>query len=290
MASSVDEVNDLAGRVADLNAKITDALAKGSAPNDLLDQRDVALDRLAALTGATTRAGSAPGQVDVQVGGAALVAGLVTRPLVATRSGTGVPGVAFVDGPATVGGELGAAVRVLSVDLPQFSAQLDDVAVRLAGDVNAVHAAAYGLDSGGPGSPPDGGAFFTGTDARSLAVRAGLTERGIAVSASGAKTDGNAALTMSGLRSAGDPTVGDLVRGLTGRLGAASAAATRDAATAGAGLSAATALRDSANGVNIDEEMVDLVKYQHAYQAAARVISMADDFLDTIINRMGAGR
>ena len=36
--------------------------------------------------------------------------------------------------------------------------------------------------------------------------------------------------------------------------------------------------------------MVDLVKFQHQYQAAARVISMADGFFDTIINRMGAGR
>ena len=52
----------------------------------------------------------------------------------------------------------------------------------------------------------------------------------------------------------------------------------------------ATLARASVNGVNVDEEMVDLVKFQHSYDAAARVISMADDMLDTIINRMGAGR
>ena len=35
------------------------------------------------------------------------------------------------------------------------------------------------------------------------------------------------------------------------------------------------------------EEMVDLVKYQHAYSAASRVITVVDEMLDRIINRMG---
>ena len=39
----------------------------------------------------------------------------------------------------------------------------------------------------------------------------------------------------------------------------------------------------SLNGVSVDEEMVDLVKFQHSYEAAARVISVADDMLDRLI-------
>ena len=46
--------------------------------------------------------------------------------------------------------------------------------------------------------------------------------------------------------------------------------------------------RASISGVNMDEEIAQIIKYQHGYQAAARFISNVDQMLDTIINRMGA--
>jgi flagellar hook-associated protein 1 FlgK len=45
-------------------------------------------------------------------------------------------------------------------------------------------------------------------------------------------------------------------------------------------------LRKSISGVNIDEELVNLVKYQHGYAAAARFITKVDEMLDLLINRM----
>jgi len=45
--------------------------------------------------------------------------------------------------------------------------------------------------------------------------------------------------------------------------------------------------RQSVMGVSLDEEMSNLIKYQHAYNAAARLVSTTDQLLDTIINRMG---
>ncbi len=45
--------------------------------------------------------------------------------------------------------------------------------------------------------------------------------------------------------------------------------------------------RDSISGVNIDEELADIIKFQHGYNAAARFIATVNDMLDTIINRMG---
>ncbi len=47
-------------------------------------------------------------------------------------------------------------------------------------------------------------------------------------------------------------------------------------------------LRQSVSGVNLDEEMAQMVMYQHGYNASARIVSMMDQLLDTIINRMGA--
>lgn len=46
-------------------------------------------------------------------------------------------------------------------------------------------------------------------------------------------------------------------------------------------------LRDSISGVNIDEELADIMKFQHGYNAAAKYVTVIDEMLDTVINRLG---
>ena len=46
-------------------------------------------------------------------------------------------------------------------------------------------------------------------------------------------------------------------------------------------------LRESVSGINLDEEMAQMVAFQHAYNASARMISTVDKMLETII-RLGA--
>lgn len=46
-------------------------------------------------------------------------------------------------------------------------------------------------------------------------------------------------------------------------------------------------LRDSISGVNIDEELADIIKFQHGYNVASKFISVQDELLDTLINRLG---
>jgi len=45
-------------------------------------------------------------------------------------------------------------------------------------------------------------------------------------------------------------------------------------------------MREALSGVNIDEELANMIKYQHGYSAAARFVTEIDRMLDTIINRM----
>jgi flagellar hook-associated protein 1 FlgK len=47
------------------------------------------------------------------------------------------------------------------------------------------------------------------------------------------------------------------------------------------------ATRDSISGVNIDEELADIIKFQHGYNASAKYITVVDELLDTVINRLG---
>ena len=45
-------------------------------------------------------------------------------------------------------------------------------------------------------------------------------------------------------------------------------------------------LRDSISGVNIDEELADILKFQHGYNAAAKFITVWDSLIDTVVNRL----
>lgn len=76
-------------------------------------------------------------------------------------------------------------------------------------------------------------------------------------------------------------------RKLVSQLGAQSQAAINSVTNHGATLQATENRRQSVTGVSLDEEMANLIKYQHSYNAAARLVSMTDQMLDTIINRMG---
>lgn len=46
-------------------------------------------------------------------------------------------------------------------------------------------------------------------------------------------------------------------------------------------------MRDSISGVNIDEELSDIIKFQHGYNAAAKFVTIWDSLIDTVINRLG---
>jgi flagellar hook-associated protein 1 FlgK len=281
VTDDVNELNGLLSSVAKLNYEIIKASTSDRSPNDLLDQRDAALDRISRLTGAL-QTPMPDGAVNVSIGGVPLVDG-ITASTVAT-SGTEPVTVSVGGAPVAFGGEIGGYVAAVGADLPAYRTQLDALAVALRDVVNAAHGAGTGLDGS------TGVAFFSGADASNLSVNPALTPDGIAASETGALADGNNALSIAtALRqtaAVGTQTVGDAIRSFGGRVGQASADATRNAKTAAASLNAAAAARSSLNGVSVDEEMVDLVKYQHSYEAAARVISVADGMLDKLINEM----
>ncbi len=173
--------------------------------------------------------------------------------------------------------------------MPAFSAQLDALANALRDGVNAVHRASSGL-SGDPQVPgPTGLDFYTGTSAADLQL-APLTADQVGASRTGHAHDGEGALAMSALRTqalVGSQPLAAALRSFSAQVGQSVTDAGRSASTAKAGLAAVTMTRAASNGVSVDEEMVDLVKYQHAYSAASRVITVVDEMLDKIINQMG---
>ncbi len=288
VVATVEEVNTTASQVAELNGAIRRANQSGLPANELSDRRDQLVMRLADLTGGTVRGGG-DGVVDVYLAGQALVRGDAAAPLHVPAANGAVdrPGddVAVTwDGPGglpvevdagRLGGELSALTRIV----PGQLSALDGVATRLRDTVNAVHAEGYDT-TGAPG-----GAFFSGTSARDL--RVALTDPArIAASARPGEVDGRNGAALARLREA--PTGPDKAyEGLIAGLGTA-AKAVNDRLEIQSNLTARVdASREAQSGVNLDEEMVNLISYQHAYEGAARVMTTVDQMLDVLINRTG---
>jgi len=79
-------------------------------------------------------------------------------------------------------------------------------------------------------------------------------------------------------------TIGDYYTTLVGALAAKGKTASNDLTTSGIQLASATNTRTSTSGVSLDEETTNLIEYQHAYQANAKIISTIDSLLNVVIN------
>jgi flagellar hook-associated protein 1 FlgK len=104
----------------------------------------------------------------------------------------------------------------------------------------------------------------------------------------GGTGDNRNALAMANLfdddlLSDGSESINDAYRRLVSDTGGATRQAELSASAQGRMLERALAERDAVSGVNLDEEAVNLVRYQQAYQAAAQVVAVANDLFDTLL-------
>ena len=160
LKTSVASVNSLTSQIANLNQRISNAKATGHEPNDLLDQRDTAVNSLSQLVQVTT-VESADGTVGVFLGGSQrLVLGSESTPLatvtdpydpskVTVGINDGGSLRAFPDG-FIAGGSVAGLLRVQSHDLPDARGLIGQLASSIAGALNSQQA--LGLDLGTPAS------------------------------------------------------------------------------------------------------------------------------------------
>ena len=133
--------------------------------------------------------------------------------------------------------------------------------------------------------------FFTGSGAGQMAVNiTDPNQVAAAASATGGANDGNNALTMAALRSTAMPTgasAEDTLHAFAGTLGSL-AAQSKDQTSAGQEVLDGLAKdRAQVSSVSTDEEMADMVRFQRAYEASARLMTTVDQMLDRLINSTG---
>jgi flagellar hook-associated protein 1 len=294
--TAATDVNSTADAVAQFNQAVLRATASGMPANELADQRDLAVQKLSELTGATA-VNQADGTISVYLGGSNLVNGATARHVQSTGAGlmsnvgTTPAGLQWADNSTPValaGGSIGSQVYTLNTVLPGAVASLDAVANNLATTVNAQHQAGYDRN-GNPGQP-----MFTGTTAATIAVAitdpTQVAASGVATvpPATGGNLDGSNADALANIASLSTgPDVS--YRKMITDLGVASEAATRKADIQTTVPSDIDSARTAQSGVSLDEEMTNMIQYQRAYEAAGRVLTTIDSTLDTLINHTGRG-
>lgn len=292
----IADVNAVAGQVATLNGQIRDALHAGRNANELIDQRNVLAQQLSSAIGATGVVES-DGTLTLRVDGNALVSGDSSRSLQVSGpreiSNAGRIAVSWADRPdvpvAVGGGVIGGTISALAPaadggTLAGVAAAYNDTAAALAAAVNDVHRT--GVTAGGAA----GGDFFaldtTGPAALGLSVvPTGLDQLALAAPGAGAK-DTTIADRISALGASATGPSKTWATFVTG-FAVAVAGDLQRADIADMGAVAAVTAQQSNASVDGDEETINLLTYQTAYQAAARVLTAMDEALDLLINRTG---
>ncbi|MER7002592.1 flagellar hook-associated protein FlgK [Dactylosporangium sp. NPDC000555] len=287
-------VNQTASGIADLNARIALAHTANMPTNELSDQRDRLVLQLSELTGATGRLNS-DGMVDVSLGGNLLVQGDTVRTLQAVGSttvdGLGVAPVRvrFTDNgtPAAVAaGKVASHLQALNQTIPNTVAGLDHVAQTLIQTVNAQHAQGYDISATPPSTTPTpqpGGDFFTGTGAKDIAVAITDPAKIAASSTPTTPYQGDNANLVAAV--AKNPQGADTqYRNFVVDIGIQAQTVNRRAAAQQVLADNVTAAEQAESGVSLDEEMTNMLQFQRAYEAAAKVISVIDMTLDSLIN------
>lgn len=294
------EVNTLAQQVAHLNEQVRSILVSGGSANELIDQRDLLVTGLSDLVGATARHRD-DGTVDVMVGGNALVRGVNAHQIAVQGSwtmagGTGADAdrvrlVWAANGTEVLpdGGRVAAHLADLSPGgvLAGAAETWNQVATSLAATVDALHTTGVGLDGGtgrsffsfeaGPPAPP-----------AATGLRVAITDPAhVAAAQPGQGTfDGSLADQLAQQAKApGGPDV--LWRAFVVDLGVRTRAAEQQAGVAESARATAQNLQLSQASVDLDEEVVNMLAMQRAYEGAARVLTAIDEMLDVLINRTG---
>ncbi|TFV52463.1 flagellar hook-associated protein FlgK [Blastococcus sp. TF02A-35] len=287
----VADVNAAAETIAQLNTAILRASQTGKPANDLADRRDLLIMKLADQVGVSVRPQDG-GVLDVIVGGTSLVTGGTASKLAVEGSddlagyATDRPRVVTDPGgfTVTVGGTAGGQLHALNSILPTYRGELDKVAQTLATQLNDTHREGFDLD-GVAGDP------LVGPDPVSASsIKVLITDpRKLAASTidSGTGNLGRANADKLSQLGQGVGSPDTAYRQMIVELGVQSAVSQRNLDIQSVITGQVDANRESVAGVNLDEEMTNMLSFQHAYSAAGRLVTAIDELLDVLINRTG---
>lgn len=290
MNNDVSSANSLLSDIAKLNDQIVNSeIPQGGVANDLRDLRQQKLEQLSQLVNIQTST-AANGTVSVSIGGTTMVSDRKVQDTLQTYDAGGgqmLVRAATSGTPLTLsGGSIQGTIDVRDGALKTLSSSLDTLAGQLITQVNTLHQTGYSL------SGTTGADFFTGTDAATIQVNSALTGDPSLIQAAGtagASGDNSVALALAQLADQpisglGNQTFSSAYSTIVSQLGNNLSTANQQLADHDAVSSMLSKQRDSVSGVSVDEEMTNLMQFQKAYAASAKLVTTVAEMLDTILS------
>lgn len=288
VVQTVGEINTLTDQIAAVNQQIANLENVHQDASAFIDKRTTLIRQLSNL-------------VDVQViqtehgitlttsNGTPLVAEQRSFPLSTLLASNGMhqvyAGSTDISGSLTAG-KLGGLLKMRDTQIPGFQSDLDQLAAGLANALNTAHRAGFDLN-GDPGvdlfaQPPAGGV------GAASAFSVAITDPALIAASSDGTPGSNG--NLAGLAAVHDQAVAggqtplDFYSGIVFRVGSSTADTAAELDASELILRQLEGQRAAISGVSLDEEAAAMVRYQTAYQAAARVVTTINDMLDAVVN------
>ena len=288
VTQDVSQINQLTTQIAALNPQIAEANSTGQDAGTLQDQQDELVLKLSALTNVSVTQ-SNEGETLTTGNGTPLVVGSQSYSLQTSTGSDGMTHVLAQNGTditsTLTGGDLGGTVQTRDVTIPGLLTQLDTLANQFGSAINAAQASGY--DQNGNA----GQNFFTVSS--TVAGTAGTIKMAITdPSLVAASSDGTAGsngnlINLSAVQTNNLPsgaTPGNAYATLVYQVGSLTANANAESTATTASLLQLNDQLSSVSGVSVDEESANLIQYQQAYEAAARVVTEIQALFSTTMS------
>jgi flagellar hook-associated protein 1 FlgK len=301
LSTLTEEVNQMAKEVASLNEKIQIVEVQGMPANDERDRRDLLLKKMGEKIDISWAEGK-DGHISVTAGRTALlVSGTTANTMKAARTGERDRVEIFFQASPTgtpvnitnqiKGGRMGGALEVRDEVIEGFLGSIDKMAYSLAEEVNKAHV--EGFDRyGKPGilffEMPEGvkGAASILSVNRTIANDVGRIAAGAEAGAPGDNTVANVISSLQNrqVMDGGSATFDDFYNTQVGQVGTVTQRALKGQESQKNVVDQLQNIRESISGVSLDEETTKMIEFQKAYSASARLIRVADEMFDTVLN------
>ena len=310
----VSEVNRLVTEIADLNRRVTSSSSGSGSAAALEDQRALRIDELSELISVQVTFDT-DNNAQVTSSGNTLITGTSAADLELRESINSVSGERTLemvqvneDGEAIItydpdSGELGSLLFHYNVTLDSFdssggysvAAEIDTLADSIVDQVNTIANTGFGLDDAGPAAP--GRNIFTPATATNpiqalnLSLSTDILDQPRNVPTSSRPNEpGNNEVSRQIADLIGDQnfvggsTVNEYYASIVSEVGTLGSDARNSAESSELIGNTLFAQREAVNGVNLDEEAVNLIKFQRAFEASARIINTTSELLSIVVN------
>jgi len=290
VGQDVTQVNSLTQQIAKLNVQVGEMQKLGQDPGTLADQETELIQQLSQLTN-VNQIQTENGLTLTTGNGTPLVVGGQSFALQTTSGSGGMTDISFEGQDITSslkGGQLGGNLQIRDTVIPGVLGQLDNLASQFAAGFNAAHASGYDLNGNA------GQAFFSDAAGAGAAGKLSVAISDpslIAASSDGsAGSNGNVAnlLAVQSQALPSGETPIDTYAGFVSSTGNLTSQAKAEVTASTASLNQLNNQLGSISGVNLDEETTNLLNYQRAYEAAARVVTTVDALTQSVLD-MGSG-